>query len=224
MGLPDLTEHYHISPQEALFVATYVDNWDELQALEESGLKPYRKKTLKELRIIAQELIKKPAISAAIQQAVQYRIERTLTSKDKIIAHLARIASADPAEAYDEDGNLKPVKDMPYHFRCCISKIKSKALYKYNKKTKQYYFKGYTQEFELESHTNALKELARILMPTPSIQVNNQINQQNITHIDLPDMDKETIDNVLQMLSGEKPDEEVLELERIEEAHMDVEN
>ena len=218
----DLIDMYMLTPQEAIFVVEYVNDWDELNALDKSGLYPQKKTTLKAARQKAYTLLKKQSVQAAIQQATQYRIERTLMSKDKIVAYLSRIATSDVAQAYDEKGNIKSIHDMPYHLRCCISKIKTRTKYKKNKKTKKYEADGYITEFEVESHTRALQELIKILHPQPTINFNqsNQVNNVQ-ANIDLSHLDNvEDIDKLLQMISPKEKDPQLVELEKIEQCNL----
>ena len=143
-------------------------------------------------------------------------------SKDKIIAYLSRIATADIAQAYDVNGSIKSIHDIPYHLRCCISKIKTRTKYRKNKKTKQYEVDGYITEFEVESHTRALQELIKILYPQPTINFNqnNQVNNVQ-ANIDLSHLDNvEDIDKLLQMISPQTKDPQLVELEKIEQCNL----
>lgn len=222
ISISTMSETYNLTPQEAIFVAEYVNDWDELKALKEARLLPHRYTETDNPTSITDRLLKKPAIQAAIHQATQHRVERILTTKDKVISHLYRIATADIGIAYDSNNNLKSINEIPYALRCCISKIKSKSIYKKNPKTKEYEFKGYFHEFELENKTNALKELARILMPTQLLQINQYNQENNIeNNLDLSHLNIEDADKLMQLLTGKKKNEELMELERIEQCNLE---
>ncbi len=215
---PELCNTYMITPQEAIFVAEYTRNWNEIDALKKAGLYPPKAK-VPEARGITNKLLSKSAIVVAIQQASQYRVERILSSTDMVIAHLTRIATADMNQLLNEDGTVKQMHEIPYELRCCISEIKVRSKFRKDAEGDMV-FDGYITEAKLENHTTALKELLRFHNP----QLNVNLNQTNITqnntslsHIDT----KEKIDTLLELLSGETKDEEIIDLEKIEECNLE---
>lgn len=70
------------------------------------------------------ELMKMPLVQAEIQKAMDERAERVNISAAKILKRLDDIADIDIGEAYDDNGRLLPIKEMPVHIRKAISSVK----------------------------------------------------------------------------------------------------
>lgn len=73
---------------------------------------------------IASELLEYPEIQTYIQELMDDRAKRTAITADKVLINLWEIADLDIGDAYDENGRLLNVKDMPKHVRKAISSIK----------------------------------------------------------------------------------------------------
>lgn len=219
-GVSPLYDHYNITPQESVFISEYVKEWDELKALKEAGLYPQYKTTLKAARQEAYALLKKPAIVAALQKAVEYRTQRNLLSNDQLISHIAKIAYADPSDLYDSQGYIKNVPDMPYELRCAITEIKQFPIYKKGEtKDDPPVFVGFRTTVKLESKLNALKELSKQLNPK---QIVNLIDNHTENTINFSHLDKEKTDLLLSLLvGGETPDPKIIELEKLETCNLE---
>ena len=109
------------------------------------------------------------------------------------------------------------MSDIPYHLRACISEMKVRTKYRKDKKGDMV-FDGYTTEVKLESKLSALKELRSILMPPVQMAQQGPVN---ITNNVVANLDKEKTDKVIEILSGQQKDEKILELEKIEECHLE---
>lgn|SRR5690606_29449164 len=59
-------------------------------------------------------------VGARIKELQQQAIERNKASLDEVLMVLADIIRFDPAEMYDENGNLLPINKMPKKVRLCI--------------------------------------------------------------------------------------------------------
>ncbi|MFA6051549.1 MAG: terminase small subunit [Methylobacter sp.] len=75
-------------------------------------------------RSIGQENLTKPDIQKAIQERLEARSKRTEISQDRVLLEIARLAFNDPRRAYDENGNLLPVKDWPDEVAAAIKSVK----------------------------------------------------------------------------------------------------
>lgn len=100
-----------LTPKQERFVAEYLIDLNATQAAIRAG---YSAKTADR---IGPELLGKTCVAKAIAGAKQARIERTEIDADWVLKRLARDATADLAELYDEGGALKPVKDWPMVWR-----------------------------------------------------------------------------------------------------------
>lgn len=100
-----------LTAKQQRFVAEYLIDLNATQAAIRAG---YSAKTAYS---VGHENLKKPEIQAGIQAAMNARSERTEINADWVLKRLARDATADLADLYDESGSLKPVKDWPLVWR-----------------------------------------------------------------------------------------------------------
>lgn len=96
-----------MTPRQLRFVEEYLVDLNATQAAIRAG---YSKDTA---RSIGCENLTKPDIQDAINEAVAERSKRVEVTQDMVIRELAMIAFVDIRQAFDADGNLLPIKDMP---------------------------------------------------------------------------------------------------------------
>lgn len=110
--------------KHSTFVAKFIANGckDATQAALDAGYKG------KNARITAYRLLQMPHIKAAVAKALEKQQERILIDKDRVLAELARIATCDIAGAFDANGALLPIKDMPEDVRRAISSIEVESV------------------------------------------------------------------------------------------------
>jgi len=68
----------------------------------------------------AVEVYQNGNVTARIKELQSEAIERNKATLDEVLIVLADIIRFDPAEMYDEDGNLLPIHKMPKRVRMCI--------------------------------------------------------------------------------------------------------
>lgn len=95
-----------MSAKQNMFCIEYLVDLNGTQAAIRAG---YSKKTAKAQ---ACELLKKPEIMERINELKAERERKTKVTAEKIVKELARIAFFDIRKLYDENGNLKEVKDL----------------------------------------------------------------------------------------------------------------
>jgi len=69
-------------------------------------------------------------VRARIKELQSQAIERNKATLDEVLMVLADIIRFDPAEMYDENGNLLPINKMPKKVRLCIQSFESCVLSK----------------------------------------------------------------------------------------------
>lgn len=102
------------------FCAEYVKNGSKgaTQAAIAAGYSP------KTAHSQGSRLLKKAEVQAKIQQLLDAQQKRTLIDKDRVLMELYRIATCDIGQAFDKNGNLLPLEEMPEDVRRSISAIK----------------------------------------------------------------------------------------------------
>ena len=100
-----------LTAKQQRFVAEYLIDLNATQAAIRAG---YSAKTAYS---VGHENLKKPEVQAELQVEMKARSERTEIDADWVLKRLARDATADLADLYDEHGNLLPVKQWPIAWR-----------------------------------------------------------------------------------------------------------
>lgn len=95
-----------LTPKQSQFVAEYIVDLNGAAAARRAG---YSEHTARE---IAAQLMAKPEVLAAIEQAKRERIERTEITADRVLQELARLAFSDPRKFYRPDGSMKAPHEL----------------------------------------------------------------------------------------------------------------
>jgi len=106
-----------LTPKQQRFVDEYLVDLNATQAAIRAGYSP---KTAKQA---GHEALTKPDVQAAVSAAQEKRSQRTGITADVVLGELLRLARVDIGEAFDESGNLLPVRDMPEDVRRAIAGI-----------------------------------------------------------------------------------------------------
>jgi phage terminase small subunit len=141
----------NFTPKEAKFVVEYLVDLVAKAAAERAGYEG------KNCDVIACDLMKKPHIRREINKQLEARRKRTLITADRVLCEIYDMAFADIAEAFDENGNLKNVHEMPEHIRRCISSIE---IFEEFSKDKEKEFLGYTKKIRFSDKIKNLELLA----------------------------------------------------------------
>lgn len=110
-------------------------------------------------RTNASELRAKTDISTRIKELQMAGAEETVISIREVLEGLKNIAMADIADAFDDDGNLLPIKKIPKHLRLALAGFEVEEIY--DRKTKDEI--GQTKKIRLEQKTKAWEHLGRYL-------------------------------------------------------------
>ena len=104
-----------LTAKQARFIEEYLVDLNATQAAIRAG---YSKNTASE---IGYENLSKPQIHEAIQEAVAERSKRVEVTADMVLRELMLISFVDIRQAFDADGHLLPIKDMPEDVARAIS-------------------------------------------------------------------------------------------------------
>src|SRR5690606_6829667 len=100
-----------LTPKQEQFVREYLLDLNATQAAIRAG---YSEKSAPD---IAAQLLGKTHIKAAILEARKERAEETGINAAWLLKRLADEATADVSDLYDENGDLKPVRQWPKIWR-----------------------------------------------------------------------------------------------------------
>lgn len=74
-------------------------------------------------------IVKIPKVKAAIDEALRRRSERVEVKADDILRELARVGMSDIGEAFDENGMMRPLSEMPVGVRRAISSVEVEDIF-----------------------------------------------------------------------------------------------
>jgi len=107
----------NLSPKQKLFVSEYLVDLNATQAAARAG---YSKKTAHR---IGAENMQKPAIVAAIQEAMANREKRTLVTADSVVTELAKIGFANMQDYLREGFSVQDVQKLTRDQAAAIQEI-----------------------------------------------------------------------------------------------------
>ena len=142
------------------FVDEYLIDLNATQAAMRAG---YSAKTANEQ---GARLLANVHISRAVSQAVAAQSERTGITADVILGELLRLARVDLADAYEESGKLKPVREMPEDLRRAIAGVESDEIWEWvedDEGERRRELVGFTRKVKFWDKTRSLELLGKHL-------------------------------------------------------------
>jgi phage terminase small subunit len=106
-----------LTPKQTQFVKEYLVDLNATQAAIRAK---YSKKTANEQ---GARLLANVSIAAAIQKEMDARSHRVNVTSDDVLRELLRLSLVDVTQAFDKDGRLLPIKEIPEDVRRAIAGI-----------------------------------------------------------------------------------------------------
>jgi phage terminase small subunit len=141
-----------ILDRQRTFALEYLVDFNAAAAAERAGF----------ARASGASLLRSPNVRTLVDQAVLARERNTEVRLDQIIHELARVATSDIGQAYDESGQLLPVDLMPPSIRRCIAGIDVDENFEGRGEAREKV--GYTKKIKLWSKTDAASTLLKLFM------------------------------------------------------------
>lgn len=111
-----------LSPKEKRFAEEYLKDFNQTRAAERAG---YKFSTRDSLGVTAAEVIKRPRVQEYLDFLMMEIEDRNDIEIDEIIGILADLARFDIYDLFDDEGNFKPIKDIPKAARRSIEGIET---------------------------------------------------------------------------------------------------
>ena len=137
------------------FCLEYVIDLHATNAIVRAGSKSKYPETL------ASQFLKKTQVQHKIAELKEIAARRNAISQDKVIGAFAEIGFLDPAEMFDEDEHLVPLRSMPLSVRRAIAGIEIEE--KYQGRGKDRVKTSRIKKLKLCSKNDALEKLAKHL-------------------------------------------------------------
>lgn len=106
-----------LTPKQQRFVEEYLVDLCAKSAATRAGY------SVKSAECLGYQLLQNPRVAAAVSAGREAQSKRTGITADVILGELLRIGRADLGQAFDEDGNLLPIKQIPEDVRRAMSGI-----------------------------------------------------------------------------------------------------
>lgn len=144
-----------LTPKQELFCPEYIKTRNGTRAAIAAG---YPMKTARQM---AAENLTKPYIRARINELLREVIDKIKVDAQFILREILNSAVIDIADAYDENGNLKPIHEMPEPLRKAIIEVKSEELYDGRGKDRECI--GTAKSIKIQDRLRALELLGKHL-------------------------------------------------------------
>jgi phage terminase small subunit len=144
-----------LRPKQRRFVLEYLKDLNGTQAYLRAGYNS------KNPDVDCQKLLGNSRIKAEIQKAVEAQEKRLLFSADDVLREYLKLAFCDIGRAYDENGHLLPIKDIPEDVRRAISSVDTEELWEGYGSEKERI--GNIRKVKFWEKTKALEALGRTL-------------------------------------------------------------
>lgn len=150
-----IEEDLKLRVQQELFCKEYMTDFNGKQAAIRAG---YSKTTATSQ---ASRLLTYDNVQHRIQELAEQRMAVSTLSIESVLTEMKKIAYADPKDAYNDDGSLKAIKDIPKHLRQSISAIQTDELWEGKGKDREQV--GITRTIKFWSKDKQLEQLGKYL-------------------------------------------------------------
>ena len=165
--------------KQELFIKEYLIDKNATRAAIAAG---YSQKTA---RSIGNELLGKPHIQSVISEEIAKQAKRLEIKADDILRELLRIAMSDIGEAFDDMGQMKPLKEIPEDVRRAISFIEVHEIFDGRGDDKMAI--GLAKKIKFWDKTKALEMLAKHLkLLTDKVEVQGSVEAKPQIILSLP--------------------------------------
>lgn len=106
-----------LNERQRLFCLEYVKDLNATQAAIRAG---YSERSA---HIIAWNLLRRPAIAEYVSKHAEEHLDSLQISTEEVLDEYRNRAFFDPQDAFEQDGSLKRLKDIPIDVRRCIASL-----------------------------------------------------------------------------------------------------
>lgn len=117
-----------LTPKQNAFIGEYLKDLNGTQAAIRAGYSAHTAESQ------AARLLGNVKVRTVLDEALKRRAARTEVKADDILRELARVALTDIGQAFDDEGRLRPLKDIPEDVRRAIAGIEVEELYEWENK------------------------------------------------------------------------------------------
>lgn len=111
-----------LKPKHQMFVREYLKDLTAAQAYIRAGFKV---KNADVAAAAASRLLRDVNVAEAVRLGLEARAAKVEVSSDFVLSQLLKLASVDPAELFDEKGNLKNIHEIPPDVRQALAMVET---------------------------------------------------------------------------------------------------
>jgi phage terminase small subunit len=144
-----------LTPKQQRFCEQYLVDFNGTQAAIRAGY------SSKGAFVRGSELLSNRKVSDYLADLIKEQSKRTGITADVVLKELHRIATTDVSDAFDDNGNLRPIKDIPLETRRAIASVE--IFEEYEGRGKERESIGQTKKVRFWDKVKALEHLCRHL-------------------------------------------------------------
>jgi phage terminase small subunit len=144
-----------LNARQRKFVVEYLKDNNATQAAARAGY------SARSAKAQGTALLSHPTVKAEIAEKLRLQEQRLEIKADDILRELMRIGLADVGEAFDEEGALKSIREIPEHLRRAISAVDVEEIWEGRGEERR--LVGYARKIRFWSKTASLDKLGRHL-------------------------------------------------------------
>lgn len=195
-----------LTEKQSMFCKYYIIDFNATNAAIQAGYKP------KSARQMGHNLVSNPKIQKHLAIISKKLCQKLEVTKERVVEEFARIAFFNIQEAYDKNGNLLPVLDMPENVARAINKLKRNEL----NEEKFGPNAGYEIEVAFSDKKSALDSLAKYLNlyddKKPQLgEEGNPIVFKKDTSAALSEVSDDQLDRAIELALKRNSNQEVVE-------------
>ncbi|TSA28595.1 terminase small subunit [bacterium] len=146
-------ENQPLNPQQEQFCHEYLKDKNATRAYIRAGY------STEGARQNAGRLMTNDYVCAKINELITEQFNNLKVTATRVLKSLLEIAETDPADAFTEDGSLKPMKEIPKPLRKAIASIDIEELFDGRGKDREQI--GYVKKIRFWNKNEALRDLGR---------------------------------------------------------------
>jgi phage terminase small subunit len=154
---------YQLNPKQELFCYEYIKDRNATMAYVRAGY------AVEGAQQSASTLLLNPFIKARINELIKEQLDKLKIDAHFVLRELLNSATIDIQDAYNEDGTLKDLRDMPEPLRRAIAEIKTEELFEGQGKDREHI--GTAKTIKLKDTLRALELLGKHLKLFTDVQL-----------------------------------------------------
>jgi len=123
-----VAKHNGLTPKQEKFAVEYVKNGGNASAAYKAAYPASRKWKENAVNVAGSKMLARRKVSVRIEALRKAAEKRNEISIDRVLKEITAIAFVDPSEIWDDEGNMKPISEIPESARRAIVGLEKKVV------------------------------------------------------------------------------------------------